>query len=97
MPVVIAWVGEMLLSVVGQLAISALLSLGIGFIANKAVSGVIDSTAIRAAFNGGGADFVGYIGWMGIDQFITITLSAMAGAAIMSASRVHLTSKRAAP
>jgi hypothetical protein len=93
MPIVIAWIGEMLLSVVGQCVLSALVSVGIGFVASKATSGLIDATGIKAALGAAGP-LVDYIGWFGIDTAMTIVLSAWAGRKITDAARVHLTSKR---
>lgn len=93
MPVLVAWIGEMLLSVVGQMVLSALVSVGIGFVASKATSGIIDSTGIHAALGAAGP-LVDYIGWFGIDTAMTIVLSAWAGRKITDAARVHLTSKR---
>jgi hypothetical protein len=94
MPVLVAWIGEMLLSTVGQMALSALVSLGIGFAANKVASGVIDPIGIKSMLGSAGP-LVDYIGWFGIDQAITIILSAWAGRKITDAARVHFVSKRA--
>ena len=91
MPVFVAWIGEMLLSVVGQFALSALVSLGIGFLAQKAFSGIIDHTQIAQylASSGMGA----WIGFFGVDKAITIYLSAWAGRRIVDSARVHLAMK----
>lgn len=94
MPVLVAWIGEMLLSVAGQFVLSALVSLGIGFAASKVASGVIDPIGIKSMLGNAGP-LVDYIGWFGIDKAITIILSAWAGRKITDAARVHLTSKRA--
>lgn len=83
----------MLLSVVGQLAFSALVSLGIGFVGSKIVSGVIDYTGAKQALLNAGP-MVDYLGWFGVDTAMTIVLSAWAGRKITDAARVHLTSKR---
>ena len=91
MPVVIAWIGEMLLSVVGQMALSALVAVGIGFLANKVVSGVIDHSQIAGYLaNSGVAEWMGFFG---VDKAITIYLSAWAGRRITDAARVHLALK----
>ena len=90
MPVFIAWIGEMLLSTVGQMALSALISLGIGFAASAVASGVIDHSGIQSAFSGAGA-LVGWIGVLRIDTSITVILSAWAGRKIVDAARVHIT------
>ena len=94
MPVLVAWIGEMLLSTVGQLVLSALVSVGIGFVASKATSGVIDTIGIKAMLGGAGP-LLDYLGWLGVDQAITIVLSAWAGRKITDAARVHFVSKRA--
>lgn len=95
MPVLVAWIGEMLLSVVGQLVISALVSLGIGFVASKAVSGVIDTIGIQQMLGSAGV-LVDYLGWFGIDQAVTIVLSAWAGRKITDAATAHIVAKRRA-
>lgn len=91
MPVLIAWIGEMLLSTVGQLALSALVSLGIGFAANAAFSGVIDSSNIQSMLGGAGP-LLGWVGYLRIDQAMTVILSAWSGRMIVNAARVTLTS-----
>lgn len=95
MPIFVAYIGEMLLSVVGQMFISSLVSLGIGFVASKVVSGVIDSSGIRTMLDAAGP-LADYIGWFGIDVAITIVLSAWAGRKITDAATAHLVSKRSA-
>jgi len=90
MPIVIAWIGEMLLSVVGQLALSALISCGIGFAANAGVSGIIDSTSIRGMLGSAGP-LLGWVGVFRLDQCMTIILSAWAGRKITDALKVRLT------
>ena len=93
MPVVIAWIGEMLLSVVGQLVFSALVSLGIAMVASSAASGLIDHTQIGAAFAASG--MTQWVGFFGVDKGMTIVLSAWAGRKITDAARVHFVSKKA--
>jgi hypothetical protein len=94
MPVVIAWIGEMLLSVVGQLAFSVLVSLGIAMVANTAASGLIDHTQIGNAFAASG--LTQWIGFFGVDKGMTIVLSAWAGRKITDAARLHFTAKQKA-
>ncbi|MBT2119859.1 DUF2523 family protein [Dyella sp. LX-1] len=93
MPIFIAWIGEMLLSVVGQMVISALVSVGIGFAASKAVSGVIDTIGISQMLGSAGP-LVDYLGWFGVDQAVTIVLSAWAGRKITDAATAHIVAKR---
>lgn len=94
MPVLVAWIGEMLLSVVGQLVFSALISLGIGLLAQSAASGVIDHTQIGAAFAASG--MTNWVGFFGIDKGMTIVLSAWAGRKITDALKVHFVAKQKA-
>ena len=96
MPVVVAWIGEMLLTVVGQLAITALVSIGIGLSADAVGSGIIDSTPIRTAFASAG-DLIPWLGFTGVDQAITIVLSALAGRAIVNSARAHFVRKGSTP
>jgi len=91
MPVLVAWIGEMLLSVAGQLVFSVLVSLGIAIVANSAASGLIDHTQIGAAFAASG--MTQWIGFFGIDKGMTIVLSAWAGRRITDAARIHFTKK----
>ncbi|ULU23792.1 DUF2523 family protein [Dyella terrae] len=90
MPALVAWIGEMLLSVVGQLAITALVSVGIGFAANAGVSAIIDSSSIRSMMGAAGP-LLGWVAILRIDQCITIVLSAWAGRKITDAAKVRLT------
>ena len=94
MPVVIAWIGEALLSVVGQMVLSALVALGIGLLAQTAASGLIDHSQIAAAFAASG--MTQWIGFFGIDKGMTIVLSAWAGRKIIDAARVHFVAKQKA-
>jgi len=93
MPVVVAWIGEMLLSVVGQMAISALVSLGIGFVGSKVATGVIDTIGISSMLGSAGP-LVDFMGWMKIDVAVTIVLSAWAGRKITDAATAHIVAKR---
>lgn len=91
MPVFVSWIGEMLLSLVGQMALSALVSLGIGLAAQSLFSGVIDHSAIAAAFAASGAGQA--IGFFGLDKAMTIILSAWAGRRIVDAAKVHFVAR----
>ena len=93
MPIVVAWIGEMLLSVIGQMAISALVSIGIGFAGSAVASGVIDSIGISSMLGSAGP-LVDFMGWMKIDVAVTIVLSAWAGRKITDAATAHIVSKR---
>jgi hypothetical protein len=80
----------MLLSVIGQLAISALVSIGIGFATSTVASYVNLGGNIRTVMAGAGPLYA-YIGFFRIDTAITVVLSAWAGRMIVSAARVHFT------
>lgn len=89
MPVVIAWIARMLLTVVGPMALSALVSLGIGFAASKVASGLIDYSGIANKWAAAG-DLRAWVGALRIDTSVTVILSAWAGRKIVDAARVHL-------
>jgi hypothetical protein len=91
MPVFIAWIGEMLLSVVGQMVLSAMVAVGIGFAVNAGATGIIDSTGLQSMLGQAGP-LLPWIGALRIDQAMTVILSAWAGRAIVDAARVHMTS-----
>lgn len=91
MPVFVAWIGEVLLSTVGQMALSALVALGIGFVANAGFSGVINSSQLQSMLGAAGP-FVNWIGYFQIDTSMTIVLSAWAGRRITDAAKVHFAS-----
>jgi hypothetical protein len=91
MPVVIAWIGEMLLSVVGQMVLSAMVAVGVGLVASTAASGVIDSSSLQS-YMGAAGPLLAWVGVLRIDQSITVILSAWAGRVIVDAARVRLTS-----
>jgi hypothetical protein len=88
-PVFVAWIGEMLLSIVGQMALSALVSVGIGFALSAGFSGVIDSTWLQSMLGQAGP-LLGWVGFFQIDRCMTVVLSAWAGRRIVDAARVHL-------
>lgn len=89
MPVVIAWIGEMLLSVVGQMVLSALVSVGIGFAVSAGATGIIDSSGLQSMMGQAGP-LLGWVGVFRIDQAMTVILSAWAGRRIVDAARAHL-------
>jgi len=95
MPVLIAWIGEMLLTVVGQLAIRMLIAVGVGFLANAAFSGAISSTNIQSMLGGAGP-LLNWVGYLRIDQAMTVILSAWSGRMLTNAAKVTLTSLNAA-
>lgn len=89
MPVVIAWIGEMLLTVVGQMAIRALIALGVGFAVHAGFSGVIGTSAIQS-YLGAAGQLTPWIGFLCLDKVITIILSAWAGRMLADSLKVSL-------
>ncbi|MHB1271514.1 MAG: hypothetical protein ACYCZD_01885 [Rhodanobacter sp.] len=90
MPVIVAWIGSMLLSVIGRMAISALISVGIGFAATHLAASTGLDAVIAGAFSHAGPLY-DYIGFFNIGTAITIVLSAAAGRQITEAAHAYLT------
>jgi hypothetical protein len=95
MPIVVAWIGEMLLNTIGQMVLSGMVALGIGFLVSKGATGVIDMTEIQSKLAAAGP-MLAWIGVLRIDQSITVILSAWAGRAITDAAKTHLAIKKKA-
>ena len=89
MPIVLAWLGELVVSSVGAWALSALVGVGVGFVASKAASGLIDSSSIMTAFRSSSALFA-WVTYTKLDVDITIVLSAWAGRAVTDSVKAHL-------
>lgn len=87
MPVIVAWIGTMLLSVVGQMVLSALVSLGIGFATHNILPATFGDAGIRSMMGSAGV-MVDYAGWLGVDQFITIIWSAWMGRRFVESTAV---------
>ncbi|WP_158754016.1 DUF2523 domain-containing protein [Dyella sp. S184] len=96
MPILVAWIGEMLLSIVGQMVISGLLAVGIGFASHAAVSGLINNSSIFAEWKASGAMW-NWVGFLHLDTDVTIYLSAWAGRMLTDAAKVRLTALPKAP
>jgi hypothetical protein len=90
MPVLLAWLGELVVSSVGAWALSALVGLGVGFVASTVASGLIDSSQIMTALRSSSVMW-GWVGYLKIDTDITIILSAWAGRAVTNSVQAHLT------
>lgn len=90
MPVVVAWIGEMLLTVIGRLAISALISVGIGFALHATGHAVSEYGPIQNMLANAGP-LIPFIGYFGIDTAMTIILSAWAGREITEAAKAYVT------
>ena len=90
MPAIALWIGRMLVSVAGQVVLSALVAVGIGFAGTKVLSvtglGAQVATMLQQA-----GPLYDYVGFFGIDKAMTILLSAWAGRMVTDAARVHLT------
>lgn len=93
MPVLIAWVGRMLATYAGELALRALIGVGLGFATYHFGVTAIKGT-ITSYLNGGG-QIVAYVGWLGIDKAVTIILSAWAGRLAVSAGKAALVKRSA--
>ena len=89
MPVLVAWIGEMLLSIVGQMVISGLLAVGIGFASHAAVAGLIDHSSIFNEWRSS-AVLWNWVGFLKLDTDVTIYLSAWAGRALTDAAKVRI-------
>jgi hypothetical protein len=77
------------------MVISAMVAMGIGFLVSKGATGVIDMTDIQEKMGAAGklADWVGFLR---IDQAMTMILSAWAGREITEAAKIHFAIKRKA-
>lgn len=91
MPVVVAWIGRMLLSVAGEFLIKMLVGSAIGLatygVEIYAVKPLIN-TYLRQA-----GPLTDYVGFLGIDIAITITLSAWAGRVAIDNSKAFFTKR----
>jgi len=91
MPVLIVWVGRMLLTVAGEMLIKALVGASIGIASYTLVVNPVKAMiAARFAAAGPIAD---YIGFFGIDAAVTIVLSALAGRAAVDSSKAFFTKR----
>jgi hypothetical protein len=77
--------GRLLTSLVGEMAIRALLGTGVA-LATYSLVVQPGREAIRARFAAAGP-LVDYVGWLGIDVAVTIILSAWIGRTAVSASK----------
>lgn len=88
MPVVVAWIGRMLLSVAGRMVISGLVAAGIGLATGAAFSAIGMGDKIRAMLGSAGPLY-GWVGFFGLDTAITIILSALAARAAVNAAKAY--------
>lgn len=94
MPILVAWIGEMLLSTIGQMVLSGLVAAGIGFASHSAVSAVIPGMDEMQAMLGQAGPLLPWIGYFGIDKAMTVVMSAWAGRKIVDAAHVSLVARR---
>lgn len=91
MPVIVGWFIGALMTSVGRLVSTALIALGLGFVASKAVGMLGFKDRIQAVMSGAGP-LLDYVTYLRIDTAITIILSAWAGRMATDALRAHLIS-----
>lgn len=78
---------------IGQWVLSALAFLGIQWAAQKfAVDPILD--LIKGAFSGAPATIVAWLGFLNLDRYVTLVLSAYAIAAAGSALKMRMKPKR---
>lgn len=91
MPVIVVWIGRMLLTVAGEMLIKAIVGASIGVATyTLVVNPVRDQIAQRFAAAGAMAE---YVGFLGIDAAVTIVLSALAGRAAVDSSKAFFTKR----
>lgn len=95
MPILVLWIGQMLLSVIGSMALSAIASIGIGFAAN-ALGGAVDFGGHIRSVLGQAGPLYDYVIYLGLDQAITIVLSAWAGRKVTDSARAYMVANRSA-
>jgi hypothetical protein len=93
MPVLVVWLAEMLMSVIGQLALSAIAAVGIGF-ATRAVGGAVDFGGHIRTVLGQAGPLYDYVIFLGMDQAITIVLSAWAGRKVTDAAKAYFVANK---
>lgn len=95
MPAIVAWIGTMLASVAGTIFVRGVLALGIGFATSKAFD-VLDVKGRIQGLMGQAGGMVEWVGFFGLDQAMTIVLSALAARVAVNAAKAVLV-KRGAP
>lgn len=95
MPALVAWLLGALESAAGSIVISALVSMGLGFTTYTFTVEPLKAFILQQS-SGLGATAVNILGFLGLDQAITIILSAIAARYAVSGARAVLTRKKAA-
>lgn len=91
MPVIVAWIGRLLLTTIGELAVRALVGASVGLTTYKFVIAPVRQQL--AARLGAAGELAGYVGYLGIDVAMTIVLSALAGRLAVGASKAFFVKK----
>jgi peptidoglycan/LPS O-acetylase OafA/YrhL len=77
MPALIAWLLGLLESAAGSIVISALVSLGFSFVSYKFAAQPFENL-IRTYLSEGGQQLTSILGFLGLDQCVTMIFSAIA-------------------
>jgi len=95
MPVILVWLGSLLATMAGELAVRALVGTGVGLATYAGTTLALDAakSTIAGRFNALGV-LAGYVGFLRIDQAITIIFSAWAGRTAVSAGKAFLVKRR---
>lgn len=91
MPALLVWLGELIATSVGAWCVQALIGIGVGLVTYKVGVQPVEAM-IRSQLAAAGT-MLDYVGWLGIDQGITIVLSALAGRAALRSMKVRLVKK----
>ena len=88
MPIILAWLGRLIVTSIGSWILTALVSVGVGFAAHKAGVGLIDSSQIMSTLRS--TSLWNWVSYLKLDVDITIILSAWAGRGITDGLKVSL-------
>lgn len=77
MPALIAWLVGLLESAAGSIIISALISLGFSFVSYKFAAQPFENM-VKGYLAQGGQQFLSIMGFLGVDQCVTMIFSAIA-------------------
>lgn len=86
MPAIVAWFGQMFLSIAGSWAMQVLVTLGIGVVSYGGMTTTLDWLKGQVVANASGlpADVLGMMSTMKVGNAISIVLSAMLARQVMS-------------
>jgi hypothetical protein len=77
MPALVAWLVDALATAAGSIAISAMLSIGLTYVTYKFTVDPLRNFLV-SQLNAAPAEFVQVLGYLGVDQALTMVLSAAA-------------------